>query len=122
MTDTGDQWVTEVNRNCPTAAIILVGLKSDLRWHARTIEKLRKHGKTLVTLEQGEQLRESIGAVRYVECSARTGDGVFDVLEETTRTALRVKNEDYKRPHRRPLSRIGKFLGLGHRVSDSEGG
>ncbi|ROV89124.1 hypothetical protein VSDG_08871 [Cytospora chrysosperma] len=116
------RWVTEVNRNCPTAAIILVGLKSDLRWHARTIEKLRKHGKTLVTLEQGEQLRESIGAVRYVECSARTGDGVFDVLEETTRTALRVKNEDYKRPHRRPLSRIGKFLGLGHRVSDSEGG
>ncbi|ROW07911.1 hypothetical protein VMCG_03444 [Cytospora schulzeri] len=116
-------WVTEVNRNCPTAAIILVGLKSDIRWHAKTVEKLRKHGKTLVTPEQGEQLRESIGAVRYLECSARTGDGVLEVLEEATRTALQVKNEDYKRPHRRPLSRIGKFFGIGgHRVSDSLGG
>lgn len=111
-----------MNRNCPTAAIILVGLKSDIRWHAKTVAKLRKHGKTLVTPQQGEQLRESIGAVRYLECSARTGDGVMEVLEEATRTALQVRNEDYKRPHRRPLSRIGKFLGLGHRVGDSVGG
>ncbi|KUI58362.1 GTP-binding protein rhoA [Cytospora mali] len=116
------RWVTEVNRNCPTAAILLVGLKSDIRWHAKTVEKLRKHGKTLVTLEQGEQLRESIGAVRYLECSARTGEGVLDVLEETTRVALQVRNEDIKKAHRRPLSRIGKFFGLGHRESGSQGG
>ncbi|KUI70930.1 GTP-binding protein rhoA [Cytospora mali] len=114
------RWVTEVNRNCPTAAILLVGLKSDIRWHAKTVEKLRKHGKTLVTLEQGEQLRESIGAVRYLECSARTGEGVLDVLEETTRVALQVRNEDTKKGHRRPLSRIGRFFGLGHRESGSQ--
>lgn len=77
-----------------------------------------------MTPEQGEQLRASIGAVRYLECSARTGDGVMEVLEETTRVALRVRNEDYKRAHRRPLSRIGKFFGfgLGHRESDGPGG
>lgn len=109
------QWVTEVNRNCPGAAIILVGLKSDIRWHAKTVEKLRKHGKTLVTQEQGEQLRESIGAMRYLECSARTGDGVLDVLEEATRVSLLVNNEGFKKGHRRPLSRIGKFLRLSSR-------
>ena len=111
-----------MNRNCPSAAILLVGLKSDIRWHAKTVEKLRKHGKTLVTPEQGEQLRDSIGAVRYLECSARTGDGVMELLEETTRIALQVRNEDVKKAHRRPLSRIGKFLGLSNRESDGPGG
>ncbi|ROW14155.1 hypothetical protein VPNG_04289 [Cytospora leucostoma] len=115
-------WVREVNRNCPTAAILLIGLKSDVRWQAKTVEKLRKHGKTLVTPEQGEQLRDSIGALRYLECSARTGEGVMEVLEETTRIALQVRNEDQKRGHRRPLSRIGKFLGLGNRENDSQAG
>lgn len=109
------RWVTEINRNCPGAAIILVGLKSDIRWHAKTIEKLRKHGKTLVTQEQGEQLRDSIGAIRYLECSARTGDGVHELLEGVTRVSLMVNNEGLKKSHRRPLSRIGKFLGLGSR-------
>lgn len=109
------QWVTEISRNCPGAAIILVGLKSDIRWHAKTIEKLHKHGKTLVTQDQGEQLRDSIGAIRYLECSARTGDGVLEVLEEATRLSLMVNNEGFKKGHRRPLSRIGKFLGLGSR-------
>lgn len=109
------RWVTEISRNCPGAAIILVGLKSDIRWHAKTIEKLHKHGKTLVTQDQGEQLRDSIGAIRYLECSARTGDGVLEVLEEATRLSLMVNNEGFKKGHRRPLSRIGKFLGLGSR-------
>ncbi|KKY35048.1 hypothetical protein UCDDA912_g04998 [Diaporthe ampelina] len=109
------RWVTEINRNCPSAAILLVGLKSDIRWHAKTVEKLRKHGKTLVTPGQGEQLRDSIGAIRYLECSARTGDGVLEVLEEATRVSLLVNNEDFKKDHRRPLSRIGKFLGLSSR-------
>ncbi|KAK7732480.1 Rho GTPase [Cytospora paraplurivora] len=117
-----ERWVREVNRNCPTAAILLIGLKSDVRWQAKTVEKLRKHGKNLVTPEQGEQLRDSIGALRYLECSARTGEGVMEVLEETTRIALQVRNEDHKRGHRRPLSRIGKFLGLGNRENDSQAG
>lgn len=118
-----EQWVREVSRNCPAAAILLVGLKSDIRWQAKTVEKLRRHGKALVTPEQGGQLRDSIGALRYLECSARTGEGVMEVLEEAARAALQVRSEDHtKRGHRRPLSRIGKFLGLGNRENDSQAG
>lgn len=68
-----------------------------------------------MTQEQGEQLRDSIGAIRYLECSARTGDGVHELLEGVTRVSLMVNNEGLKKSHRRPLSRIGKFLGLGSR-------
>lgn len=115
------QWVAEVNRNCPGAAILLVGLKSDIRFHAKSVEKLARKGKALVTPEQGEQFRENIGATRYVECSARTGEGVQEVLAETARVALQVGGgagakhgrKSSSGSGRRPLSRIGKFFGFG---------
>lgn len=110
------QWVAEVHRNCPGAAILLVGLKADIRFHARTVEKLARAGKALVTPEQGEQFRENIGATRYVECSARSGEGVLDVLGETARAAMQVergKPAPKGSVHgTRPLSRIGKFFGI----------
>lgn len=107
-----------MNRNCPGAAILLVGLKADIRFHARSVEKLRRGGKALVTPEQGEQFRENIGASRYLECSARTGEGVLEVLGETARVAMHIRNGDnWKKSGgggggRRPLSRIGRFFGL----------
>lgn len=107
-----NQWVAEVNRNCPGAAILLVGLKADIRFHARSVEKLRRSGKALVTPEQGEQFRENIGASRYLECSARTGEGVLEVLGETARVAMHIRNGDNWKKGRRPLSRIGRFFGL----------
>lgn len=105
--------MAEVNRNCPGAAILLVGLKSDIRFHARSVEKLRRSGKSLVTPEQGEQFRGNIGASRYLECSARTGDGVLEVLGETARVAMQVSKDSSTKGQARPLSRIGKFFGLG---------
>lgn len=63
--------------------------------------------------------RDNIGASRYLECSARTGDGVLEVLGETARVAMQVKRAQQMRKNgggngaKRPLSRIGKFLGLG---------
>ncbi|KAF3764650.1 hypothetical protein M406DRAFT_243258, partial [Cryphonectria parasitica EP155] len=91
------RWVAEVNRNCPGAAILLVGLKADIRFHARSVEKLRRSGKALVTPEQGEQFRENIGASRYLECSARTGDGVLEVLGETARVAMQINKDSRKK-------------------------
>lgn len=106
------QWVAEVNRNCPGAAILLVGLKADIRFHAKSVEKLRRSGKALVTPEQGEQFRENIGASRYLECSARSGQGVLEVLGETARVAMQIRKDDNCRKARRPLSRIGRFFGF----------
>lgn len=68
--------------------------------------------------------RDNIGASRYLECSARTGEGVLEVLGETARVAMQVKKAQWARKNGggggsgsggkgRPLSRIGRFLGLG---------
>lgn len=40
---------------------------------------------------QGEEVRKKIGAYKYLECSARTNEGVREVFEAATRAALLTK-------------------------------
>jgi Ras family protein A len=52
-------------------------------------------------VQQGEEVRKRIGAVKYIECSAKTGEGVREVFEHATRAALtntkRTKSSGRKR-------------------------
>jgi len=41
-----------------------------------------------ISPQEGEDLRKKIGAQKYVECSARTYEGVREVFEHATRAAL----------------------------------
>lgn len=40
--------------------------------------------------EEGMQIAEKIGAFAYLECSAKTKEGVRDVFETAARAALQV--------------------------------
>jgi len=46
-----------------------------------------------VTTEQGLKVAESIGAIKYVECSARTKEGVREVFDSATHFALMKKKK-----------------------------
>jgi len=48
--------------------------------------------------EQAEKVAKEIGARRYLECSALTGEGVDDVFENATRAALLKSKKENKRP------------------------
>lgn len=108
------QWISEVLHFCQGLPIILVGCKKDLRHDPKTIEELHKTSQKPVTPEQvcdeikspfrlactgrvansdfqGEEVRKKIGAYKYLECSARTNDGVREVFEAATRAALLTK-------------------------------
>ena len=53
--------------------MILVGTKLDLRDDEKTIEELKEKRLVPITYQQGLQMMEEIGAVKYLECSALTG-------------------------------------------------
>ncbi|CAN9361722.1 unnamed protein product [Alternaria alternata] len=93
-----EKWISEVLHFCQGLPIILVGCKKDLRFDQKTIEELHKTSQKPVTPEQAEDVRKKIGAQKYLECSAKTNEGVREVFEHATRAALLT------RKRRRPRS------------------
>ncbi|PKS06943.1 hypothetical protein jhhlp_005539 [Lomentospora prolificans] len=114
-----EKWISEVLHFCQGLPIILVGCKKDLRYDPKTIEELRKTSQKPVSPEEvspyylnitpkragcalrpcGEEVRKKIGAYKYLECSARTSEGVREVFEHATRAALlsRKSNKSHKK-------------------------
>lgn len=78
----------EANERCPDVPIILVGLKKDLRDDPLAIEEMRLRSQQFVSYREGNDIAHQIGARKYLECSALTGEGVDDVFEAATRAAL----------------------------------
>jgi Ras homolog gene family, member A len=114
------QWISEVMHFCQNLPIILVGCKKDLRRDPRVIDELRKTSQRPVTPEeacplsfvlfpdlflllnlnrpQGMAVAQKIGAKHYLECSAKSGEGVREVFQYATRAALTTRS--YQRKHR----------------------
>lgn len=84
-----EKWNPEVRHFCPNVPIILVGNKKDLRNDPATRAELERQKQSPVRYEEGRAMAERIGAAAYVECSARTKEGIREVFETATREALK---------------------------------
>ena len=82
------KWHVEVSHHCPGVPIILVGTKLDLREDEDTLDKLRAKGRTPISHQEGQALAKEIGAVKYLECSALTEQGLSAVFDEAIRAHL----------------------------------
>jgi len=91
-----EKWISEVLHFCHGLPIILVGCKKDLRFDQKTIQELAKTSQKPVTEQEGEAVRKVIRAERYLECSAKSGEGVREVFEHATRCALMQKKAHHK--------------------------
>jgi hypothetical protein len=49
---------------------------------------LKKSGEEPITQEQGDQMAKEIKAYRYLECSAKTQEGLAAVFEEAVRCVI----------------------------------
>ena len=65
-------------------------LFQDLRNDSNTIKELGKMKQEPVRPEEGRTMAEKINAFAYLECSAKSKEGVREVFETATRAALQV--------------------------------
>ena len=84
------KWFPELKHHSPGVPIILVGTKLDLRSDPNTVAKLREKSPptTPITVEEGLDMSKTIGAVKYLECSALTQKGLKSVFDEAIRVVL----------------------------------
>ena len=92
-----DKWSPEVKHFCPKIPIILVGNKKDLRNDEKIRQELSKLKLEPVRNEHGKQMAEQVNAVKYLECSAKTKEGVREVFEEAAKAALQSKKKKNKK-------------------------
>uniref|UniRef100_A0A224XKW1 Putative rho n=1 Tax=Panstrongylus lignarius TaxID=156445 RepID=A0A224XKW1_9HEMI len=92
-----EKWYNEVLHFCPKVPIILVGNKKDLRYDENVIEDLERINKAPVTMEEGQAMADKIKAYAYIECSAKTKDGVRIVFELAARVALQSERKKRSR-------------------------
>ena len=86
-----DRWYPEVKHFCSNVPIILVGMKIDLRNDENFRKELMNIGKEPVKPEQGRAVADNIHAKAYLECSAKTKEGVRLVFETATKASLEFK-------------------------------
>ncbi len=92
-----EKWNPEVKHFCPNVPVVLIGNKKDLRNDEATKKELMKMRQEPVRPEQGRAMADKIGAYSYLECSAKTKEGVRAVFETATRGALHSKKSKSSR-------------------------
>jgi len=71
-----DTWMRELKHHCPHTPIILVGTKIDLRKSGG-----EKMNTDYVSASDGRKLAETLNAICYMECSAKTREGLKAVFD-----------------------------------------
>jgi cell division control protein 42 len=83
-----EKWYPEIQKRCPGVPFLIIGTRIELRDDSSVIEKLSRQQMGPIVTEQGEAFAREIGAVKYLECSARTKEGLKKVFDEAIVAAL----------------------------------
>jgi len=81
-------WTPELKSHCKDVPLVLVGTKIDLR-----MDKSTSKGVASTDRKAGENMATEVKAVKYLECSALTQDGLKDVFECAVQAVLRDPQE-----------------------------
>eukprot|EP01087_Luapelamoeba_hula_P017040 TRINITY_DN532_c0_g1_i1.p1 TRINITY_DN532_c0_g1~~TRINITY_DN532_c0_g1_i1.p1 ORF type:complete len:207 (+),score=23.88 TRINITY_DN532_c0_g1_i1:72-692(+) len=82
------KWFPEVQHYQPNTPKLLIGTKVDLRQDSSTLDKLKQLGQGPVPAESAHDLARKLKVVKYLECSAFTGDNLKAVFDEAVKTVL----------------------------------
>ena len=84
-----EKWMPEVRHFCGQCPVILVACKKDLRTDPQTIARLKQDGEKPVTTDVGKQIAAQVKADTYMECSAKTREGVQELFVHAARLSLK---------------------------------
>lgn len=83
------KWIPEILHHSPKDILfILVGTKSDLRDDLHLLDELAAKKQKPISPEQAQKLAKDVGAIRYMECSAATQQGVSELFDFAIRAVL----------------------------------
>lgn len=103
------KWVGEIADHCEGVKLVLVALKCDLRSNEDTQDheynntnedelfnpysqsNPYQQQKRLISYDEGLAVAKKVGALRYLECSAKKNRGVNEAFSEAARCALNAK-------------------------------
>jgi cell division control protein 42 len=83
-----EKWIPEVHHHCPNVPRIIVGTQIDLRDDPAVLERLSQQKYQPIIPRDGVRLARDLGVDKYVECSARTQEGLKNVFDEAIAAAL----------------------------------
>jgi Ras-related C3 botulinum toxin substrate 1 len=84
-----NMWVPEIKEHCPSTPYILVGMKSDLRDEfAQHADDFRAKGWEPVAASKAEDMKKTIKAQSYIECSAKIQYNLKEVFEAAIKVVL----------------------------------
>eukprot|EP00057_Strongylocentrotus_purpuratus_P018389 XP_011672863.1 PREDICTED: ras-like GTP-binding protein rhoA [Strongylocentrotus purpuratus] len=95
--DISEKWIPEVKKYLPKAPIILVGNKKDLQNDKDTIQELLKENQEPVKTEDAQVLAKKIGAIPYLECSAKENKGITEVFETVALAGIKQDEKKKKK-------------------------
>ncbi|KAH8826722.1 GTP-binding protein [Flagelloscypha sp. PMI_526] len=90
------KWIKEVRHFLPETPIILVCCKVDLRNDRRALADLARNYHWPVSSDEGTVIAAKIGATKFLECSAKTGEGVNELFEAAVRVCMDAGAKDHK--------------------------
>ncbi|KAI9106081.1 P-loop containing nucleoside triphosphate hydrolase protein [Phlyctochytrium arcticum] len=75
-----EKWLPEIRYFSAGCTFAVAALKTDLRSDMEEISNLLLDGDTVISFEEGKAMADRLGATHYVEASARSNEGVLDVI------------------------------------------
>jgi hypothetical protein len=103
--------MNEIRMHCRGAPVFLLGLKKDTRVGSGIWAPLFPSWETRIGASEGAMAANHVNAVKYMECSAKTGEGISHVFEEAVRIVqvIRTGDEAMQREKSQGMSR-GQML------------
>ena len=92
-----DYWVPEIKQHCPKVPFILVATKKDIRDDAlHESSCIGGEKEDIVSTMRGRETAKTVGAQKFLECSARYRDNTRNVFEMAAKVALQKSRRKRK--------------------------